>query len=147
MITIETEGFNGFAALLETASKDVSEKTAQALVKTGFALHGDLLLSLSQAEAETGIKYTRGGVTHTASAPGDPPAWDTGTYSGSWGVDESKARQGEVSVFTNDQRAPWLEFGTLNMAPRPHLGPAVERIRPIFDKSLNDAMGDTLEGK
>ncbi len=166
-ITIETEGFNKFAATLQAASANVSKKVEQAVVTTAFALHSDLIERLSQIG--TGIAYKRRGVTHIASAPGEPPAVDTGAYRSSWDVDTSKASQGEAAVFTNDQRGPWLEFGTIGttvfgvgisdtggfetisntvgMEPRPHLGPAVEAIRPVFDKNLEEALGETLEGK
>lgn len=77
-----------------------------------------------------GRVYTRGSVEHQASAPGDPPAVDRGLYRASW--DWAVRRAGvifELLLGTDDERGPWLEFGTSDMEPRPHLRVLMERIR------------------
>lgn len=84
----------------------------------------------------TGRTYRRPGasgpsaVIHVASAPGKPPAVDTGrlraSYTWRTGVD---ARGAFVEIGTNVLYAPFLEFGTRRMAARPHLRPAVNELR------------------
>lgn len=78
----------------------------------------------------SGRIYTRGNITHQASAPGEPPAADTGKYAATVGFALERDAQGLVGkVGTNDKRGPWLELGTRNMAPRPHLRPGLEAAR------------------
>jgi HK97 gp10 family phage protein len=78
----------------------------------------------------TGRTYRRASVVHVASAPGKPPAVDTGrlraSYTWRTGVD---ARGPYVEIGTNVLYAPFLEFGTRRMAARPHLRPAVNELR------------------
>jgi hypothetical protein len=78
----------------------------------------------------TGRLYTRRGIVHQASAPGEPPASDTGLY----GASITQALEADVQglvekIGTNDKRGPWLELGTRNMAPRPHLVPGLDAAR------------------
>lgn len=68
---------------------------------------------------KTGITYG----SHHASAPDESPAEDTGNLSRSVGY----RTRGAIQVTVGD-RAPYgvhLEFGTKNMAPRPHVERAV----------------------
>ena len=77
-----------------------------------------------------GRTYRRGGVTHRASAPGDPPATDLGRLAAavSWelGVDE---RGLHARIGSNYPIELFLELGTRRMAARPHLRPALEAAR------------------
>lgn len=73
---------------------------------------------------------------HKASAPGAPPARDTGHLARSWQVGFSRRgtveRQGNVYrlvVGSNLNYAKWLEFGTKNMAERPYVRPVAEIMR------------------
>lgn len=77
-----------------------------------------------------GRTYRRGRVAHVASAPGKPPAVDTGRLRASytWRL-ERDARGPYVEIGTNVLYAPMLEFGTRYMAARPHLRPAVNEVR------------------
>lgn len=76
--------------------------------------------------------------THQASAPGDPPAPDTGDFRNKvthtlpeWKGDVVSAQWG-----TNDERAPWFEHGTEDMAPRPWARPTEEQVRPTIEARL-----------
>lgn len=64
---------------------------------------------------------------HTASAPGDPPAVDTGRLRQS--ITALKITPGHWRVGTNVEYAIYLEFGTRRVAPRPFFRPAVARLR------------------
>ena len=69
-------------------------------------------------------------VLHRASAPGDPPAPDTGLYRASWSWRTGEDNRGPyVEIGTNQKRGPWFEFGTRRMAPRPHLRPVINELR------------------
>jgi hypothetical protein len=81
----------------------------------------------SMGSGPPGRSYTRGGKTHVASKPGYPPAVDTGTLSNSY---QSQRRGRFAASLSSDQEhALYMEYGApaANIAPRPHLLPAVER--------------------
>jgi hypothetical protein len=84
----------------------------------------------------TGIVYRVGGtkdrpILHQASAPGEPPATETGNLANSITSQMLDSRTGMVSVGA-EYAAP-LEFGSARgLAPRPFLTPAVERNWPDF---------------
>lgn len=61
------------------------------------------------------------------SAPGQPPAIDTGELAGSLQVEQIKPQQ--YALTTDAPYAPYLEYGTSNMAPRPFMTPAAQRMR------------------
>jgi HK97 gp10 family phage protein len=94
---------------------------------------------LIQRGPKTGIMYGK----HRASAPGEPPATDTGTLVNSI---ESK-RDGLVAVvWTEKKYGKYLEFGTRNIAPRPWLTPAVEQNRARFPLELGNAVIESIDG-
>ncbi len=101
----------------------------------------------------SGILYKRGRRTHRASAPGDPPARDTGilansvshtvkvksgTVSGFIGSDIDKIRS--KATTTDPEYGLYLELGTPNMDARPWLRPALIKSTPkiigFFKKQL-----------
>lgn len=81
-----------------------------------------------------GLFYTRMGRTHQASAPGDPPAKEFGDYLNSWtpvlleeGDEITAGIYSEMFGEAGDpKRGRFLEYGTENMQPRPHVGPVSE---------------------
>lgn len=78
--------------------------------------------------------------THQASAPGDPPAVDTGKLIRSIETEQDGA---SAAVIVRAPYAYLLEFGTRHIAPRPFLGPALEKLRKrivaLFVKATRDA--------
>lgn len=104
------------------------------LADVGIEVSNRVRLKLSQPGQ--GRVYGRPGargptsVRHQASAPGAPPAVDTGRLRASYtwrvGVD---ARGPYVEIGTNVLYAPFLEFGTRRMAARPHLRPSINEMR------------------
>jgi len=79
---------------------------------------------LVQSGPKTGEVYTRGGVKHQASAPGEPPASDTGTLVQRSGTEYDHGRLVGAVVFRT-KYAEALELGTENMEPRPFLRPSL----------------------
>lgn len=83
----------------------------------------------------TGRVYRRKGRVHQASAPGQPPAVDTGHLRATIGHqvhhDAAEGRLvGDVGSGANPaipgtKKAEWLEKGTRRMAPRPFLRPSL----------------------
>lgn len=73
-----------------------------------------------------GRTYRRRGIVHRASAPGAPPAVDTGQLRQSITHKLGKDTAGlYADVGTNLEKARYLETGTSRMAARPFLAPAL----------------------
>lgn len=79
---------------------------------------------------KSGEVYQRGEKYHRASAPGEAPAVDTGNLVGS--LDQVMQTPLRGVLFVTAEYAPGLEYGTVNMEPRPFMTPAAERARPEF---------------
>lgn len=79
----------------------------------------------------TGRSYPRGRKVHIASAPGEPPAVDTGQLRASiTHLVEVEFLKYVGHVGSNLDKATHLEFGTKNMAARPFLRTTLARIQP-----------------
>jgi hypothetical protein len=87
---------------------------------------------------------------HVASAPGDPPAPDTGGLRNSI---DMEAEPGLVTVGTGNPVAAWQEFGVgtaealggphpggIVIEPRPHGRPALERALPLMNRVMAEAL-------
>lgn len=76
----------------------------------------------------TGRTYRRRSVEHVASAPGEPPASDTGTLTSRIDTVYDMANLSSL-VQARIDYALYLEYGTQRMAPRPFLRPALANKR------------------
>lgn len=110
----------------------------QGVVRATELVRNEALRLVMQTE-KTGRLYRRGGVTHQASAPGEPPASDTGRLVGSITTfyDQDKLT-GIVSA--NTEYAPFLEYGTAKMEPRPFMRPALanksEEVTALVNRAI-----------
>ena len=143
MTTITLEGGKELAAALRNASKDMVAAVEEAVTATGLELRGDIIKRI-QRGPKTGRTYKRRGVTHTASAPGQAPATDTGRLA-SVGVLFEQVGPVSVTVGSPLVYAAYLEYGTTRMAPRPVWRPAVEAMTPKFRNRLLRALGMALD--
>jgi len=85
----------------------------------------------------TGRAYRRGSVVHVASAPGDPPAPDTGRLKNSTQSEVFRSVGGALGVVSvNTEYAAALELGTETISPRPFLSAMArrhaDRLRAVF---------------
>jgi len=78
----------------------------------------DKAVSLILDTAKSGRIYKRRGVTHQASAPGEPPASDTGTLVNSRRIERYPDRYAAALIFSAKHALP-LELGTRDMDARP----------------------------
>ena len=107
----------------------------------------------------TGAGYFGGakklGFYRTRSAPGEPPAVDTGTlrnsvqskpqYVAGIGM-TSIVLAGLVAGVNKDARVPrWLEYGTKRMKARPFIAPSLEVIRPSVAGTIGDQMKRSIK--
>jgi len=111
------------------------------------------------SQVGTGAGYFGGakklGFFRTRSAPGEPPAVDTGTlrnsvqskpqYIAGTGM-TSIVLAGLVAGVNKDARIPrWLEYGTSRMKPRPFIAPSLEVIRPSVAGTISDQMQRSIK--
>lgn len=76
--------------------------------------------------------------THRASAPGDPPAKDTGHLQSSINVTKNERMMIAQITVSADYGAP-LEFGTVDMAARPFLRPSIEEHKDELPAGVRNA--------
>jgi|TARA_R110000744_G_scaffold316738_1_gene423372 HK97 gp10 family phage protein len=90
----------------------------------------------------TGKLYKRGDITHRASAPNNPPATDTGFLVSQITMDVDVKANGSVvgQIISSAPYSKALEFGTVNMQPRPFMQPALmknkRKIQAMFKKGI-----------
>lgn len=90
-------------------------------------------------EPGRGRIYTRGGITHQASAPGQAPAAETGDLIASIRTEVHDTAAGPVGVVGSDlAKARPLEYGNGRVAPRPAWTPAGEAARKRAQAILTD---------
>lgn len=84
---------------------------------------------------KTGAVYTRRGVTHQASAPGEPPANDLGNLQNSITV---RLFPNILAATVNSAAAysAALEFGTVRMEPRPYMRRALMKHIPTLNRVI-----------
>ena len=120
-------------------------------------LQTELRVKLSQVGSGAGyFGGSKGkGSYRTRSAPGQPPAVDTGTlrnsvqskpqYIAGTGM-TSIVLTGLVAGVNKDARIPrWLEYGTSRMKARPFIAPSLEAIRPSVAGTISDQMQRSIK--
>jgi HK97 gp10 family phage protein len=92
---------------------------------------------------KTGRIYRRRGVEHQASAPGEAPASDVGTLAQSGATYYDPA---EIVGRANwsAAHAPFLEYGTQKMEPRPFARTTLEESRPEIEGLIETAVAGEL---
>lgn len=125
----------------------LGEEAIEAMRPRAFAAVEDAMMHLRNAivrkvgGAGRGREYvrTRSGLVHRASLPGDPPARDMGDYVQSWQsdtTDKGSEIEGQLGSSMWEERGKYLEHGTRNMAPRPHVAPTIEEERDAIERRL-----------
>lgn len=125
-------------ALIQYGAKAEAELN-KAVVAAAITITNDIKKAI-QSPPKTGRIYKRGkkGRDHQASAPGEAPATDTGALVSSIAFKQEDRLQATIS--SRLKYAPWLEYGTRKMAPRPSWRPAVEKNTPLFQKLIEAAI-------
>ncbi len=89
---------------------------------------------------KSGHLYPRPGKWHQASAPGEAPAVDFGFLVESIQVEFPRPLLGVI--YTNEDYAALLEYGTGRMAARPYMTPSAIEAWPSFLAAMMDVFGD-----
>ena len=138
-ITLQLEGGEQLAAALRAYGAAAERHVGDAVNATGLELRGDIVKSYQRGPAG-GVTYEKYNPrrTHTASAPGQAPATDTGRLASS--VDYKRDGPMSATVGSTVVYAAMLEFGTSRIDPRPAWVPATEAMRPKFRQRLEAAL-------
>lgn len=128
---------------LQKMAERYGKAVADALFVSGKVVEGDAKRSIqTQSSGKTVTRYRSGGGSyeHVVSSPNSAPNTDTGALVRSI---TTEVMSEDVYVMTGLEYAPHLEFGTINMQPRPFLNPALEKNRRRISKLISDAMKKT----
>lgn len=117
------------------AIRGVEKGAKKAALKMALAIETDIKNRMS--EPGQGIEYG----AHTASAPGDPPAVDTGALRASI---VSRETSNGATVSTHMEYAVYLELGTSRMAPRPVWIPVAQEVSGRAVAVCRDGIADGL---
>ena len=134
------QNLQGFQKKLKKRIVDNPEKHLKHLVQRSTTLvEGHAEQSIMKGG--TGITYQKYNPRrqHTASAKGEPPATDTGFLVSS--ITSSVKKQGTAvigQIVASAPYAPYLEFGTSTIDPRPFMQPALERNRPKIKRIFKE---------
>jgi HK97 gp10 family phage protein len=157
-VKLEVVGLTEVVRALETYGQRVSQQIADAIELTALDVEADAKKSINRGtksgrtytyDSTSSDKYTtvkdgdalvavfkntgRNG-KHTASAPGEAPAADSGHLSRN--ITAEKERELLWNVGTDVKYGRFLEFGTMKIAERPWLRPAIEKNRALFRKRI-----------
>ena len=136
--------FDSLHAKLEAMKTQVPDAVKAQLYLGGLKIEEIYKKSVMSGD-KSGKVYHRGKVSHTASAPGEAPANDTGRLVNSVHTD----RVGDGSTVTVSVDAAYgaaLEFGTSKMAARPALLPALRQVTPDIQAATGLAVKETING-
>jgi HK97 gp10 family phage protein len=114
---------------------EIRQRVIDAVAKAARDVEANAKVSMQGAKS--GAMYG----AHQASAPGEAPAIDMGNLFNA--VDVS-FEDGGLTAYVGPrdvEYAVYLEYGTRNMAPRPFMTPAAEKVRPAFVKAMNQVAG------
>jgi HK97 gp10 family phage protein len=124
------KNLKAFQDKLERRIVDNPEKHLKTLVTRCTLIVENHAKQSIASGSPSGRTYTRGGISHTASAAGEPPATDTGFLVSN--ITSSVKTEGTQVIGQIIASAPYakpLEFGTTNMSPRPFMQPALNKNR------------------
>jgi HK97 gp10 family phage protein len=145
MISGSIKGADKVLKSLNKAAKVFEQNRNYAVKESTLALHAEAVRIVSENEGGTSqIRYSPRR-TVSVSKPNTPPHTDTGQLRKSI---KFNYKEDTGQVGSNLKYAAWLEFGTVDMAPRPWLSTAVEnvseRVAEIFDRWMKKSIDEAL---
>lgn len=142
-VSVEMKGIPLLSKGLRLISKRASKANINATLEASKSILEDAKASMR------GPKSGRVYGTHQASAPGESPAIDTAELyeSGKVVVDKISRTQAVADVVFDADHAKYMEFGTIDIEPRPYLGPAFAKNKKGIKQSYAEAInGATRAG-
>ena len=135
-VQIDKTLLRGLQARIENASKQRQAAVDKVIKETTIEVHKTAVESISKKGSGKTRELYLPKRTHTASAPNNPPATDTGNLKQNirW---ESKAGEMTGRVISGARYSAALEFGyqANNLEKRPFMRPALEKhFRPFINR-------------
>lgn len=103
------------------------------LEKAALEAETEMKTSITEG-GKSGITYTRNNKEHTASAPGQAPANDTGKLAS--GIIYNRVSDDTHEIKITTEYALALEVGTSRMAARPFIMPAIAKVKRRLKRRL-----------
>lgn len=136
-------GKNKFDARLKRASLEARNKVEIAVNKAGHLIRSEAVKSISRG-SRTGITYSRGGISHTASARGEFPKTDTGELVTNITVEPDGHSAITVGSRIQAPQGFWLETKEPSQGGRPWLAPVIKkhtkRVFNLVEKAVKEAI-------
>ena len=134
-VSIKVKGLEEATNALKSLEKDLEQPFREVIAGGAQLIRGEAIKSI-QTGPKTGRIYEKYNPrrTHSASAPGQAPASDTGKLVSQIMVNQKSPD--EILVESNATYSSFLEFGTSKMLARPFLFPATERSRPKIAEAV-----------
>ena len=130
-VNVTVAGVEQVRAAIREFGRDIEKQVTDAVNATGLETISDVKRSI-QSGPKTGRVYRRRTVEHRASAPGQAPATDTGRLVSS--IYFKRVGKYTAAIGSPLDYAQYLEFGTMEMEPRPSWIPAAEKNAPRLEK-------------
>ena len=134
-----------FEKKLRGQSKDITQNIIRAVNSAATNTRNTAVVSILQ-NSRSGPQVTRYNPKRTirVSAEGDPPASDSGFLANNISVKIDADGFG-ASVLSNADYSEFLEFGTIKMAARPFMQPALEENKKKFNDNVQKAIKKGLK--
>jgi HK97 gp10 family phage protein len=134
-LSVEVSNLAVLQRLINQWAINQRAQLVRALGECGLVVQAEARQLILKGPKTGRIYVRRGRIRHRASAPGQPPASDTGTLVRSIVMDVDATKL-TVSVGSNVKYAPYLELGTRRMKARPFLSLALENKRSTIVKII-----------
>lgn len=158
VIQYTVTGVDKLRARLLKVSDDLRKAAIRELKKGAVLIHRTAVESI-MGGPKTGRTYLKGknrDIPHVASAPGEPPATDTGNLASSILIAADEANDTYYVYVSNKARSKLgyaygvaLEFGSEGgqLKPRPFMRPAFLKHKEAINQAIRAAFRGTLPGK
>ncbi|RMD52395.1 hypothetical protein D6827_00075 [Candidatus Parcubacteria bacterium] len=145
-ISIKIQGADKLLKLQKRVRERAEKAHNQAAARASYYLRNELqeYIKKSQPAGRVYKRYRPQRVV-IASAPGQPPAIDLGSFIESINVKTSGF--GHYSVGTDDPRGKWFEVGTPQMLPRPWFTPVLAAQRANLSKIIREEIDRVMRGE
>lgn len=121
----------------------ITAGAAKGLVKAAESVRTEAIKLVTHG-SHSGRTYRKNGRVHKASAPGEPPASDTGRLARRINTRyDFKALIGSINVSV--EYGPFLEYGTRLMEPRPFMRPALANKRQFIVDTIKREIAASLK--
>ncbi len=146
-MSVTVTGQEELRRVMLSLGRDMEKALAQGVFLTAQDIRTHAIKSIQKQNFGTYTTRSRQGggtYTHIAAAPGMAPNTDTGKLVNSIAV-EMDWKDASAEIGSNLDYSSFLEFGTVEMEPRPWLSPAVDANRGNMQENLVKAAMATIK--